>query len=150
MFNRFKSNQVSPAAAGMRETPDSPEQPGASSARPAAVPTGFKGLLSQTDKPAIVSEQFTIRGDIDSEGTLHVEGHVIGVVRAHTIYISATGHIEGDVICESLNVKGLVHGSIVCQELVMAATARIRGKICYQFITVGAGARLDGEMAIDS
>lgn len=135
--------------AGVRETSAPSELAIASPGRPAAQPTGVKGLLSQADKPAIVSEQFTIRGDIDSEGTLHVEGHVIGIVRAHTIHISATGHIEGDVICEILNVKGAVDGSIVCQELAMASTARIKGKVCYQLITVGAGARLDGEMTID-
>ncbi len=134
---------------GVRDTSASPEQTVASPGRLAVQPTGVKGLLSQADKPAIVSEQFTIRGDIDSEGTLHVEGHVIGTVRAHTIHISATGHIQGDVMCETLNVKGAVNGSIVCQELVMASTARIKGKVCYEFITVGAGAQLDGEMTIE-
>ncbi len=149
MFNRFKGNQVSPFAEGGRESAPSAEQLASSTYRPTTQPTGVKGLLSQTDKPAIVSEQFTIRGDIDSEGTLHVEGNVIGTVRAHTIHISATGHIEGDVICASLNVKGGVHGSIACQELVMSATARIKGKVRYQFITVGPGAWLDAEMTLD-
>lgn len=148
MFNRFKGSQASADSGVDLET----SVVSAPSVAPKAMatPTGIKGVLAQADKPAIVSEQFTIRGDIDSEGTLHVEGHVIGVVRAHTIHISSTGHIEGDVVCESLNVKGTVTGSIVCQELVMAATARIKGKICYQYITVGAGARLDGDMSIDS
>ena len=106
------------------------------------------GVLSQAQKPAIVSEQFTIRGDIDSDGTLHVEGHVIGVVKANTIHISATGRIEGDVICENLTVKGQVDGKVVCQELTIAATARLQGQVTYAFITVGSGARVQCEMTI--
>ncbi len=106
------------------------------------------GVLSQSHKPAIVSEQFTVRGDIDSDGTLHVEGHVIGVVKAHTIHVSATGRIDGDIVCESLAVKGQVEGTIACQDLTVAATARLQGQVSYAFITVGAGARLDCELTI--
>jgi cytoskeletal protein CcmA (bactofilin family) len=105
-------------------------------------------VLAATQKPAIVSEQFTIRGDIDSDGTLHVEGRVIGVVKANTIHISATGHIEGDVVCDSLTVKGQVDGTVNCQELTIAGTARLQGKVSYSFITVGSGARVNCEMTI--
>jgi cytoskeletal protein CcmA (bactofilin family) len=108
------------------------------------------GVLSATQKPAIVSEQFTIRGDIDSDGTLHVEGRVIGVVKAHTIHISATGHIEGDVACDNLTIKGQVDGKITCQELTIAASARVKGQVDYRFITIGSGARVACEMSMRS
>ena len=119
-------------------------------ARPRAQGTSIPGVLSATQKPAIVSEQFTIRGDIDSDGTLHVEGRVIGVVKAHTIHISATGHIEGDVVCDHLTIKGQVDGKITCQELTIAASARVKGLVDYRSITIGAGARVDCEMSVHS
>jgi cytoskeletal protein CcmA (bactofilin family) len=112
--------------------------------------TSLPGVLSATQKPAIVSEQFTIRGDIDSDGTLHVEGRVIGVVKAHTIHVSATGHIEGDVVCDNLTIKGQVDGKIACQDLTIAASARVKGRVDYRFITIGSGARVDCEMSIQT
>jgi cytoskeletal protein CcmA (bactofilin family) len=133
---------TAPAFAGTeppRETPRAKSQA-------ASMP----GVLSATQKPAIVSEQFTIRGDIDSDGTLHVEGRVIGVVKAHTIHISATGHIEGDVACDNLTIKGQVDGKITCQELTIAASARVKGQVDYRFITIGSGARVECEMSMRS
>lgn len=103
-------------------------------------------MLAASEKPAIVSEQFTVRGDIDSEGTLHVEGSVIGTVKAQTIHISATGRIEGDVACEVLSVKGSIQGSIVCQELLLSSSARVAGEVAYRLLSVAKGARLKGEV----
>jgi cytoskeletal protein CcmA (bactofilin family) len=150
MFSKLKGNPqendpVARDAAAAGLSPAAAETP-----RPRAQSTAVPGVLTTSQKPAIVSEQFTIRGDIDSDGTLHVEGRVIGVVKANTIHISATGHIEGDVICQNLTVKGRVDGKVVCQDLTIAASARVRGHVSYHFITVGSGARVECEMVIAS
>jgi len=99
-------------------------------------------------KPSIISEDFTIRGDIESEGTLHVEGRIIGLVKAHTIHISGSGQIEGDVVCQNISIKGKISGTVVCSELTLASSAIVKGSVSYRSITVGRGARLECDVII--
>lgn len=146
MFNKLKGNSASPAA------PDSPSPsytPATEPAKSRSQVTPVPGVLTNAQKPAIVAEPFTIRGDIDSDGTLHVEGRIIGMVKAQTIHVSATGRIEGEVTCDSLTVKGQIDGHIRCQELNVASTARVSGHLTYRFIAVSSGARLNCEAVIE-
>jgi cytoskeletal protein CcmA (bactofilin family) len=154
MFNKLKGNPPSETpnlapkqAAQTMNTPNSSALPNTddSSRQPrASVPV--PGIVNNATKPSIISEDFTIRGDIEAEGTLHVEGRVIGIVKAHTIHISASGQIEGDVVCQNLSVKGKVLGTVVCSELALASNSQVKGHISYRSITVGRGARVECEM----
>lgn len=99
-------------------------------------------------KPSIISEDFTIRGDIESEGTLHVEGRIIGLVKANTIHVSGSGQIEGDVVCQNISIKGNVSGTVVCSDLTLASSALVKGHVSYRSITVGRGARLECDVVI--
>ena len=155
MFNKLKGNPSSetPSVAPQQphvqtmNTPyttpnldDAPRQPRPSGPVP--------GVVNNATKPSIISEDFTIRGDIESEGTLHVEGRVIGLVKASTIHISASGQIEGDVVCQNLSVKGKVSGTVVCSELALASSAHVKGHLSYRSITVGRGARVECDVVI--
>ena len=102
----------------------------------------------ESHKPAVISEDFTVKGDIESRGTLHVEGTIVGTISSDHINISATGRVEGDVHCNSLNIKGYFAGTAVCEELVVAASAHVKGHLTYKFLTVGTGARVEGDMVV--
>ena len=102
--------------------------------------------LATTQKPSVVSEGFVMRGDIDSVGVLHVEGSVIGVVNADDINIGTAGLVDGTLTCKTLNVKGRVSGKVVCDELVIAPSAQIKGEISYLSLTIGSGASVECEM----
>ena len=115
--------------------------------RPGATGSPAGGAAAMV-KPSIISEDFTIRGDIESEGTLHVEGRIIGLVKAQTIHISGSGQIEGDVVCQNISVKGKITGTVVCSELTLASSAVVKGSVSYRSITVGRGARLECDVVI--
>lgn len=144
MFNRQKSNpadSVSSSAYSLSES-------GIDSVRQSRGSGSISSTLQSTQKPAVISEEFTIRGDIESEGTLHVEGKIIGTVKAAAVNVSKTGCIEGDVACQNLTVKGRIEGNISCDELSLSETADIRGTLTYKFINVGRGARIACEMTL--
>ncbi|MBT9550669.1 MAG: polymer-forming cytoskeletal protein [Hydrogenophaga sp.] len=102
--------------------------------------------LITTQKPSVVSEGFVMRGDIDSAGILHVEGSVIGTIQADDVNIGTAGLVEGTLTCKNLNIKGQVSGSVVCEELVVAPSAHIKGDVSYVSLTIGSGATIDCEM----
>jgi cytoskeletal protein CcmA (bactofilin family) len=161
MFNKLKGNPTPETSSVAQQPPSTPNMntptiPNANTddATPvtrqqASRPSGpLPGVVNNAVKPSIISEDFTIRGDIESEGTLHVEGRVIGLVKANTIHISSTGQIEGDVVCQNLSVKGKVTGTVVCSELALASSARVKGHLSYRSITVGRGARIECDVVI--
>jgi len=156
MFNKRKTHDG--ALVGAIEAPGIPalgsgsEAPAAPAAQPEAKPADTRRApaiapLQSSDKPAIISEGFSVVGELRSpQGVLHVEGRVNGTLAAQSIHISGTGEVQGEVSCTSLSIKGSFTGSAVCDELVVASSAIINGKIGYKFLTVGAGATIDGEL----
>jgi cytoskeletal protein CcmA (bactofilin family) len=96
-------------------------------------------------KSSILSEGVTVRGDvIASQGILHVDGTIVGSVRVTTLAVGSGGAVEGDVIADSVTVKGAVLGDITCDELVLAETACVIGDVQYRTLSVQAGASLAG------
>lgn len=133
---------AAPTTAAAPAPSPAPARPAPDNRRPPAI-----APLQTADRPAIISEGFSVVGELRSpQGVLHVEGRVNGTLVAHSVHISGTGEVQGEVSCASLNIKGRFTGSAVCDELVVASSAVINGKVSYRFLTVGAGATIDGEL----
>jgi len=140
------SGEAAATAGAPSVAPTSPSQP---VARPTSDNRRAPAIapLQAADRPAIISEGFSVVGELRSpQGVLHVEGRVNGTLVAHSVHISGTGEVQGEVSCASLNIKGRFTGSAICDELVVASSAVINGKVSYRFLTVGAGATIDGEL----
>lgn len=109
-------------------------------------PSGVAVLDSH--KPTVISEGFSLTGDIVSEGILHIEGRTSGTIKASSINVGPRGYVEGVVACASLHIKGGFSGTAVCGELVIAASAVVKGNITYQLLTIGRGATIEGELIV--
>jgi cytoskeletal protein CcmA (bactofilin family) len=145
MFNKPKTNTPEPTMGTLGNNDNAPTVADANKAKPSIMST----VLDTTNKPSVISEGFAFTGDINSTGILHVEGKASGTVTAHSVNVSARGEIEGEVVCNSLNIKGIFSGVAVCEELVIASSAVVKGSISYKFISVGAGAKVEGELFVN-
>jgi len=105
--------------------------------------------LSSNEKPSIISEGFVVTGDLNSSGTLHVEGKISGRITAQSITISPIGVVDGEIACSSLNIKGTFSGKAKCEDLVIASSSHVKGTIGYRFVTIGAGATVEGELSVN-
>jgi len=103
-------------------------------------------FVLERNKPAVISEAFTVMGDVIGTGVLHVEGRIVGNVRTDSVSISSTGRVEGAIECGSLQVKGQLHGGCNCDELTVATGASVSGTMRYKSIAVSRGARIEGGM----
>lgn len=154
MFNKRKSSpenlarpEHSPVTGTYRVAPSPPAvDPTGRSVGDAQLRTVPIAVLPSADKPSIVSQGLTITGDLRSNGVLHVEGRVSGNLTAESINISVTGEVQGEVTCISLNIKGQMLGTAVCDELVVASSAHVQGSISYKFLSIGSGATIEGDL----
>jgi len=105
------------------------------------------GFLLDSNKPSVISEGFSLVGDITAQGVLHVEGMIKGTVTTEAVNIGITGAVEGKIQCTSLQIKGAFVGEARCQELVIASKARVRGTITYETLSIQRGAYVEGELA---
>lgn len=104
------------------------------------------GFLLERNKPSVISEGFSLVGDITADGALHVEGQVRGTVKTNVVNIGQNGSVEGKVSCRSLQIKGTFLGEADCDELLIAGKARVTGRVTYKTLSVQRGAEIDGTL----
>lgn len=95
---------------------------------------------------SIIAVGLTIRGDLESTGTVKVEGIVEGSVLAkQQVLVARGGIVRGDVLARETVIGGEVHGSINAEDRVeVQAGAAVHGDITTRRIVVSEGARLNG------
>lgn len=130
----FKKNE--PAPPKPRERP---------TAAPRIHPAG-DGAIS------IIAAGMEVVGDISTEGTVRVEGHVRGVVRAgKTVVLGQGGRIEGSVVTSEAVIGGTVDGLIIAESrLELQATCTVKGEIRTraEHLKLEEGARFAGQVHI--
>ena len=99
----------------------------------------------------LIAEGTTIRGDIEFDGGLHMDGAVEGSISAQSaqavLTLSDKGRVKGEIRTPNAVINGQVKGDIIVSErLELAANARIDGNIYYKVLEMAAGAQLNGKM----
>jgi cytoskeletal protein CcmA (bactofilin family) len=100
----------------------------------------------------LIGKAARVRGDLDYQGGLHLDGQIVGNVRSDdardsSLAVSETGSIEGNVQVPNVVLQGSVKGDIHARErLVLGATARVEGDVYYGVIEMTVGAQIIGKL----
>ena len=93
-----------------------------------------------------LSKALTIKGDLDSDGELHIHGNVLGRVCADRLIVGSSGYLEGDVVARDVRIEGRLAGRIFALNVTLESAAEVTGRIFHNTITVAKGARIDARM----
>jgi cytoskeletal protein CcmA (bactofilin family) len=93
---------------------------------------------------SLLSESLTIEGNLESEGEVQLDGVIRGDVRVAKLTIGETGHVEGQVFCETIEVRGRVIGSISGKQVRLYGTAYVDGDITHEQLAIEWGAFFQG------
>lgn len=104
-----------------------------------------KSLTTRKSVPSVISDDMNILGNLISDGYIDINGHVEGNVKCHTLTIRDSGMIKGDILADHLQVYGQVSGVIKASHVYLAPTARVRGVIMHESLSVEDGAFIDGQ-----
>ncbi len=99
----------------------------------------------------LIAEGTVVTGDIAFNGSLHVQGKVIGNIRAEgdkgQLIVGETGSIEGEVQAPNIVINGHVDGNVHSSEhLELAEKAEIAGNVFYNVIEMLMGAHVNGKL----
>ncbi len=142
MFSKAKSNSKSD---------DTKKQSGAQHETPAAQ---SKAQQQQSNKransmksagvPSIISTDVVMRGNINSAGEIQFDGSLEGDIKAGSLIIGEKAAVKGEVVCETVTVRGRVEGGIRAKSVSLAATSQILGDILHSSLSVETGAHFEG------
>ena len=95
---------------------------------------------------SIIAVGMTVRGDLESNGTVKVEGNVDGHVQARNqVLVAKGGSVSGDIDAREAVIGGSAHGAIRALERVeIQSGAVVNGDITTRRISVAEGGALNG------
>lgn len=167
MFGRKRNDQEdgedetgTPAIAAV---PDTAPQETTRSVRPAASKPGLARRTygindiagrdtmqngSDEGKKLIVGRDIALNGEIKSCDKLVVEGHVeANISDCRVIEIAEGGSFKGMAEIDTAEISGVFDGSITARELlVVRATGRITGKVCFGQLEIERGGEITGDV----
>ena len=94
--------------------------------------------------PSIISENTQVKGDIISNGIIHIDGHVEGDVTCDELVIGVKGTVIGSVNVTNLHLYGVLQGKATVDKLFVSKTAKLLGDATHNSIANEAGAYIDG------
>lgn len=95
---------------------------------------------------SIIGPKMKVVGDLTTEGTVRVEGHVEGNIEAgKAVVIGENGEVHGDVRTQDSVIAGSIRGSVTAaSRLEVQASAEIDGEIHARRMQLEEGAVLNG------
>jgi cytoskeletal protein CcmA (bactofilin family) len=106
----------------------------------------FKGIFKSTEKlESFFGANTFLNGDIDTKGTLRIEGSVRGKVTADWIILGEKASVNGDISAKGIVVAGKVEGNMQAKEIIeIKSKGKVLGDISTNKLTIFEGAIFDG------
>lgn len=140
MFSKAKTGKSTDGA----ETPSArTDVAAAASAAPSSSKRSNSGKMVP-GVPSIISADVVMRGNINSSGEIQFDGALEGDVKAGSLIIGDKASVKGEVVCETVVVRGRVEGAIRAKSVALASSAHIQGDILHSSLSVETGAHFEG------
>ena len=123
----------------------------ADSAKAAAtsdVSIDISGLSSETPQKSnsIIDEMLKMKGDLESDGDILIQGKVNGNVRCKLLVVDKGATIDGGISAEEVIIRGTTNGKIQANRVRLEDTAHVSSEIFHRSFAVHEGARIEGAL----
>ncbi|MEW6052835.1 MAG: polymer-forming cytoskeletal protein [Nitrospirota bacterium] len=98
---------------------------------------------------SLVGVNSTFKGDIDTKGTLRIDGRMEGNVNADWVILGDKASLKGDIAARGIIVAGVIEGNLRAKEIVeIKAKGRVAGDIQTSKLTIIEGGLFDGRSSM--
>jgi cytoskeletal protein CcmA (bactofilin family) len=103
--------------------------------------------LMESQVRNIIATGTTIKGDIESNGDIRIDGHLIGSLKSNgKVVVGQTGVMEGDLTCKQAEISGAVKGNITTEELTaLKSTSKVEVDLTTKQLLIEVGAQFTGK-----
>ena len=101
---------------------------------------------------SLVSAKTVVEGLIRTEGSIRIDGKLVGdVVAKAATAVGTSGVVEGNVTAKSVSVAGKVHGTITAlDKLILEAKSVMQGDVRAARLVIDEGAMFDGQCTMSN
>lgn len=96
--------------------------------------------------PSIIGSDVSIKGDVTTLGEIQLDGTVEGDIRSASLTVGEHGSVQGIVTAEEVVIKGSVTGQIKGRNIRLEKTAKVKGDLFHETLSVEAGAFIEGSL----
>lgn len=109
-----------------------------------------KRNLDENNVVTIIGPGTTVKGELESKGTIRIEGMVTGRVDCEdTIVVHESGHVKADLVAGQVIISGTVEGNTFAHDRIEATSqAKIVGNITAPRISIAEGVMFEGQCAM--
>jgi cytoskeletal protein CcmA (bactofilin family) len=98
---------------------------------------------------SLIGANSRFKGDIDTKGTLRVDGNMEGNVNADWVILGEKAHIKGDITARGIIIGGKVEGNLRAKEIVeIKSKAHVYGDISASKLTIAEGGIFEGRSSM--
>lgn len=93
----------------------------------------------------IIGPDTLFKGELNSKGTVRIDGDFEGILNADWIIIGEAGKVKGEINSRGIVIGGKFEGNINSTEIIeIKHKAQVAGEICTQKLSISEGAVFDG------
>jgi cytoskeletal protein CcmA (bactofilin family) len=91
-------------------------------------------------------------GNINTSGDCRIDGNVKGNIHSKgKIIIGESGSVEGDIVCNIIDIEGAVKANIhAAEQLSLRSTATLTGNVIVKKIAIEMGANFEGNCRMNT
>ncbi len=98
---------------------------------------------------SLIGSDSRFRGEIETKGTLRVDGTVEGNVTADWVVVGEKSRVQGDISARGIVVGGRVEGNLRAKEIVeIKSKGQIFGEIVTSKLSIAEGAVFEGRSSM--
>ncbi len=90
----------------------------------------------EKQSPTIIGAGCKLTGDISTDHTVQIHGHVIGDVTAGTVVIGRGGRVVGKVVATNLFLHGTLDGTAIVETANAFSNASMIGTLTYSTLNI--------------
>jgi cytoskeletal protein CcmA (bactofilin family) len=98
---------------------------------------------------SILGDGIDFSGEINTEGNIHIDGIMRGVIKANEVVIGPKGDFDGEIIAEILIINGTIKGKFNIRNLHIKKDGLLQGRAKYEVLIVDSGGKIQGELGIN-
>ncbi len=113
-------------------------------------PTGTDKKMTRNSTPSILSADLVITGTLKTQGEVQLDGMIEGDIRAKSLTIGEKATVKGEILAETITVRGKVIGKMRARQIQLSATSHVEGDIVHSTLSMENGAYFEGQCHHDN
>ena len=90
------------------------------------------------------------KGDIDTKGTLRIDGSMDGNIHADWVILSEKAHFKGDIMAKGIIIGGRIEGNLKAEEIVeIKSKGQVHGDISTNKLSIVEGGVFNGRSSVE-